>query len=196
MTAKSKLNEARKLFHAAKIEKTGLNKFANYKYFELADFLVPALNIFDGLKLSAIVSFGAELAQMEITDLEDETSVVVIQSPMSTAELKACHAVQNLGAVQTYLRRYLWVTALEIVEHDAVDASDGPANTPKAAPKATKGKDPIIPAIHEVKAGVKNGDAAGAAAYLAGLQDAVRDAIWAGLTEAEQEQLAAQWPKE
>ncbi len=33
--------------------------------------------------------------------------------------------VQNLGAVQTYIRRYLWVAALEIVEHDVVDASAG-----------------------------------------------------------------------
>jgi hypothetical protein len=31
--------------------------------------------------------------------------------------------VQNLGAVQTYIRRYLWVAALEIVEHDALDSS-------------------------------------------------------------------------
>jgi hypothetical protein len=33
--------------------------------------------------------------------------------------------VQNLGAVQTYIRRYLWVTAMEIVEHDALDATTG-----------------------------------------------------------------------
>jgi len=44
---------------------------------------------------------------------------------MSTAALKGCHEVQNLGAVQTYIRRYLWVAALEIVESDVVDASAG-----------------------------------------------------------------------
>jgi hypothetical protein len=27
--------------------------------------------------------------------------------------------------VQTYLRRYLWTNAFEIVEHDAIDASAG-----------------------------------------------------------------------
>jgi len=36
--------------------------------------------------------------------------------------------------VQTYLRRYLWMAALEIIEHDAVDAS-GKVAKPKA-PKA------------------------------------------------------------
>jgi hypothetical protein len=48
---------------------------------------------------------------------------------MSSAALKGCHEVQNLGAVQTYLRRYLWVAALEIVEHDAIDASEGAQST-------------------------------------------------------------------
>ena len=42
---------------------------------------------------------------------------------MSTCEMKGLHAVQQLGAVETYLRRYLWVAALEIVEHDALDSS-------------------------------------------------------------------------
>lgn len=133
MSVLVKLNEARKLFHASKLEKTGHNKFAGYKYFELADFLIPALKIFESLKLSAVVSFGVDLASMTLTDLEDG-SQFVITSPMSTAQLKACHEVQNLGAVQTYLRRYLWVAALEIVEHDAIDSSDGVDET--AARKA------------------------------------------------------------
>lgn len=125
MSVLQKLNKARTQFHSSRIEKTGNNKFAGYKYFELADFLVPALKIFDELGLCSVISFTADLATMTITDIEDNTSVV-ITSPMSSAALKACHEVQNLGAVQTYLRRYLWVAALEIVEHDAVDSSDGP----------------------------------------------------------------------
>lgn len=120
----AKLNEARARFHSTQIRKTGKNAFAGYDYFELADFLVPAMTIFNELKMSAVVSFGVELASMTLTDLEDG-SQFVITSPMSTANLKACHAVQNLGAVQTYLRRYLWVAALEIVEHDAIDSSEG-----------------------------------------------------------------------
>jgi hypothetical protein len=48
-----------------------------------------------------------------------------IESPMGSAALKGCHEVQNIGAVETYQRRYLWVAALEIVEHDALDATTG-----------------------------------------------------------------------
>jgi hypothetical protein len=55
---------------------------------------------------------------------------------MSSAALKGCHDVQNLGAVQTYLRRYLWTNAFEIVEHDAIDAKTGAVDpVKKAEPK-------------------------------------------------------------
>ncbi len=130
-----KLNQARKVFHEKGLKKTGRNDFAGYDYFELGDFLVPALTIFDELKLSGVVSFGVDVATMTITDLEDG-SQHLITSPMSTAKLKACHEVQNLGAVQTYLRRYLWVAALEIVEHDALNLTQGKGEkrTPKHNP--------------------------------------------------------------
>lgn len=123
MSVLKKLNEARELFHAQKLEKTGHNKFAGYNYFQLGDFVIPALQIFNQVGLCSIISFTAEQATMTITDLEDNSSVQ-ITSPMSSAALKGCHDVQNLGAVQTYLRRYLWVAALEIVEHDPLDSSD------------------------------------------------------------------------
>jgi hypothetical protein len=69
---------------------------------------------------------------MTITNIEKPEEQIIITSPMGSAKLKACHEVQNIGAVETYQRRYLWVAALEIVEHDAIDASDG---VDKDAPK-------------------------------------------------------------
>jgi hypothetical protein len=130
MTVYAKLNEARLRFHSTAIKKTGKNKFQGYEFFEMSDFLVPALKIFADLKLCAVVSFNDALASMTVTDTEDG-SQFVITSPMSTAELKACHPVQNLGAVQSYLRRYLWTALLEIVEHDAIDS--GPGAEPRQA---------------------------------------------------------------
>ena len=53
----------------------------------------------------------------------EDKSQIVITSPMGSAALKGCHEVQQIGAVETYQRRYLWVAALEIVEHDALDGS-------------------------------------------------------------------------
>jgi hypothetical protein len=44
---------------------------------------------------------------------------------MGSAQLKGCHEVQNIGAVETYQRRYLYTTALELLEHDVLDATTG-----------------------------------------------------------------------
>lgn len=125
MNVYEKLNAAREEFHQSKLKKSGLNKFAGYQYFELSDFIIPALEIFKKHQLASVISFGIEQATMDIVDTEFPQQRITITSPMSTAALKGCHEVQNLGAVQTYLRRYLWVAALEIVEHDALDATTG-----------------------------------------------------------------------
>jgi hypothetical protein len=138
MNIYQKLNWARKKFHSLKLEKTGLNKFAGYKYFELGDFLIPALTCFDEAGLTAIVSFTGDTATMTIyTSIGDNGSYdkIVITSPMGSAQLKGCHEVQNIGAVETYQRRYLWVAALEIVEHDALDATTGAEDKRISAPK-------------------------------------------------------------
>ena len=125
MNVYQKLNEARDTFHRAKLKKSGHNKFANYYYFELGDFVIPALEIFKQIGLTSIISFGKEEASMTIVNNDKPEEKIVLTSPMSSAALKGCHEVQNLGAVQTYLRRYLWVAALEIVEHDALDGTVG-----------------------------------------------------------------------
>lgn len=133
MSVHKKIMQARISLQNSKLTKSGNNKFAGYKYFELGDFLPAAQRIFAELELCGIVSFGAEEATLTITDTEDN-SQLVITSPMSTAALKGCHAVQNLGAVQTYIRRYLWVAALEIVEHDAIDMTTGKAEPEQEEP--------------------------------------------------------------
>ena len=133
MNVYQRLNNARQDFHQSKLKKTGHNKFANYYYFELADFIIPALQIFAKHGLTSIISFSKETADMRIINTDKPEEVIVIESPMSTAALKGCHEVQNLGAVQTYLRRYLWVAALEIVEHDILDMTkdkDKPKHRP------------------------------------------------------------------
>ena len=136
MPVHSKLNKARLQLQAKKLNKSGHNKFAGYQYFELGDFLPAVQEIFSQIGLCGIVSYTADLAMLTITDTEDGTQVV-LTSPMGSAALKGCHEVQNIGAVETYQRRYLWVTAMEIVEHDALDAVTG-AEVPKSAKPVAK----------------------------------------------------------
>ena len=129
-----KLSVARREFHALQLKKSGKNTFAGYDYFELGDFLIPALNVFDKIGLGAIVSFTADLATMTVVDLDNPADTIMFTSPMGSAALKGCHEVQNIGAVETYQRRYLWIVALEIVEHDALDKTTGKKG---AEPEAT-----------------------------------------------------------
>jgi len=122
MTVHKKLMSARCQLLLAKLEKTGKNSFQGYRYFELGDFLPAVQLIFEKVGLCGVVSYGTDFATLTITDVDDGT-MVIIQSPMATASLKGAHEIQNLGAVETYQRRYLWMTAMELVENDPIDSS-------------------------------------------------------------------------
>ena len=141
MSVYKKLQQARMLLQGTKLTKSGKNKFAGYEYFELGDFLPAIQKICNDIGLCGIVSFNHEMAYLQINDVEDGTSIM-FTSPMSSAALKGCHDVQNLGAVQTYLRRYLWTNAFEIVEHDALDATTGAVEVAKKPAVAAVTPDP------------------------------------------------------
>ena len=135
MSVYSKLMQARIKLQGMELKKSGENKFAGYKYFELGDFLPQTMKIFSDLGLASVVSFTQELATLTIMDTESE-GVILITSPMAEANLKGAHPIQNLGAVESYQRRYLWLAAMEIVEHDIIDASEPSKEVPKAKPPA------------------------------------------------------------
>lgn len=135
MSVYRKLQEARVKLQNTKLKKSGKNKFAGYEYFELGDFVPAIQTICNEVGICGIISFTAQDATLTIHDV-DGGEPVVFSSPMSSAQLKGCHDVQNLGAVQTYLRRYLWTNAFELVEHDVLDATLGaPVADKKINPK-------------------------------------------------------------
>ena len=143
MGVHKKLMDARILLQQAPLKKSGHNKFAGYSYFELGDFLPTINQIFSKVGLCGVVSFDKELATLTITDTDDNTEIK-LTSPMADANLKGCHPIQNLGAVETYTRRYLWVSAMEIVEHDALDSS-APLKEDKVIISPTQGAMDNIP---------------------------------------------------
>ena len=167
MNIYQKLNTAREQFHQAKMEKTGKNTFAKYDYFTLSDFIKPALKVMSENGLCATVSFTADIATMTIVNIEKMDEVIVLTSPMGSALLKGCHEVQNIGAVETYQRRYLWVAALEIIEQDALEETTGTENK---APKIDDKR--LIKAIESIKSGTYTTDKLRAAFALTEEQDA------------------------
>lgn len=125
MNLYEKLLKARVDLQNKKIKKSGNNKYAGYVYFELGDFL-PAVNeICLTYKLMPITTFSQEMATLTIIDADKPEDKIIFTSPMADATLKGCHAIQNMGAVQTYQRRYLMMVAFEIVENDMLDGITG-----------------------------------------------------------------------
>ena len=151
MNIYEKLNAARLQIAEKGLSKTGNNTFAGFKYFELSEILPVVNKVNNELKLFSAFSFLRDTATLEIVNAEKPEEKVTFSFAYSPdgAKLKACHQIQNEGAVQTYIKRYLYQNAYEIAEADQLDASVGrdepkptskPAKPAKAseAPKAQK----------------------------------------------------------
>ena len=123
MSVYKKLQDVSVALQETKMKKSGKNKFAGFSYFELGDFLPTVNQLFQANGLCGYVSFDSEIAMLTITDVEDNSSVEVC-SPMVTISMKGANEIQNLGAVQTYQRRYLYMAALGITENDVVDSQE------------------------------------------------------------------------
>ena len=124
----TKLMEVRVKFHKLELKKSGLNKFAGFKYYELGDFLVPATQLLQEANLCPMISFNNDLATMTLINGDNPEEQITFTSPMRDLELKGTNAVQNLGGVQTYLTRYLYIQLLNIVEADVFDSISGKDN--------------------------------------------------------------------
>lgn len=119
-----KLNACRLAFKNVKVAKSGKNTYAGYDYFELDDILNAIIPICNEHNCITIVNFSQETAILTFHDCESGQDIV-FTSPMSTASLKGCHEVQNLGAVESYIKRYLYQNCFEIAEPDVCDRTMG-----------------------------------------------------------------------
>lgn len=120
-----KLQDARVILQNTNLKKSGKNKFSGFTYFELADFL-PAINqIFKDLKLFSNFSLHNDCAELIIINTENTEEQIVFSTPTEDLELKGCTKIQALGGIHTYLKRYLYLNALEIIEADMLDVNVG-----------------------------------------------------------------------
>lgn len=122
-----KLQKCRVELQQKKLKKSGVNKYSGFNYFELSDFMPDVNILFDNYKLFSNFSIGIDgLARLIIIDCEDETTKSIeFTSPVEELELKGCNKIQALGGVHTYMKRYLYMNALEIVEADMFDSVTG-----------------------------------------------------------------------
>lgn len=151
MNVRQKLAEARLQFLNSKVDKSGKNMHLEFKYFELEDIVPVAIRIFADVGLVSSTNFDGENACMTIlnTDCLLDPGITFAvpyrENPtiVSNKGKEVTNPMQALGASITYLRRYLWMMALDITEPDDVDANLGadkaddeiPAPNPETAEK-------------------------------------------------------------
>lgn len=143
MNVYGKLIEARKRFLEAGIKKTGVNRYAEYKYFTLDEIIPAKQEIFRALGLSDVISFGNDYAILTIFNVTNPEEKIEFISQLAPDESMIKNPIQKVGAIQTYVRRYLYLLALDIIESDGIEATTDkpdPASdeTPDPKPKTPK----------------------------------------------------------
>ncbi len=103
------------------LKKTGQNKFAGFSYYELSDILPSIIKLCNDNKVYTQISYNNEMAQLSAINSEKPDEVVTISSPMRQVSLKGCNEIQCIGWVETYSRRYLYMTLFDITENDMFD---------------------------------------------------------------------------
>lgn len=128
----------------SKIKKSGKNKFANFDYFELSDFL-PRLNelmlqegINDNFKITN------DLATLTLIKGEEKQEYtipfVIFDTPLTYKKDKSgnylkdkngeyiqvpsMQDIQYLGALNTYYKRYLYLNAFGVTDGEIIDSMD------------------------------------------------------------------------
>ena len=134
-----KLGLARELFLKEGVKKSGKNTYAEFKYFTLEDIIPIKMKIFNELGLIDYISFGTEVATLTLVNMDNPEETIEVMSPLEKDESLIKNPIQKLGAVETYVRRYLYMMILDIVEADAIEAlTDKPVGDKKADPETPK----------------------------------------------------------
>lgn len=133
MNIYKRLQECRVLLQNTGVKKSGKNGHLGFSYYALDDFIGVVNKLFldhDLFSAFNIVTTADGVREAELViyyQPEDSKEVQSIRftSPIADAGLKGSTAIQSLGAVHTYMRRYLYLNALEIAEPELLDYLSG-----------------------------------------------------------------------
>ena len=145
------LQEVRLELSKSKLTKTGTNKHLNFSYFELGDFVPTATELFAKKGLCPIFNIIYDPNGIEMAVLKIVKGAEQIQFSTPTDSPTNMSGIQALGAKITYLRRYLYLIALDIVENDVVDASIEKNETFVENKKATPKQVEMIKSLYDVE---------------------------------------------
>lgn len=172
-----KLQTVRTELKKMNLKKSGKHAQQGFHYYELADFLPQATDLFAKHGLCPVYyiykqavsnenSMDYDIVEMAILEINDfDNNKIVFKTP--TAEniiwkneyengkptgkqiVVAQNDIQNLGSKKTYIKRYLYMDALDLVEDDSVDSGKDVPVEPvapkvKAAEKPKAVEKPIV----------------------------------------------------
>lgn len=141
MNIYQKLQCARVELSKMNLKKSATNAFSKYNYFELSDFLPQTQELFLKYGLFAYEEIDSEVGTITVIDTDHlETIPFTISIPSTHVELKGATAIQAIAAMQTYMRRYLWMALMEITESDVLDAITGKDDDKKSGKKSMQPK--------------------------------------------------------
>lgn len=130
----SKIMKVRKEFKNSQIKKSGKNEFQNFSYLELSDFIPIAIDLCESVGLYTHTNIGTitnkEYATMTVVNVDNAEEKVVysLELPCISKEGAFNNKIQDIGKMETYIRRYLYMLFLDIAVADSVDSED---NRPK-----------------------------------------------------------------
>lgn len=116
-----KLQKSRVDWQSKPRKKSGFNKFQNFKYFVLKDILPTVNEIFNKNGLYSQYNPTKDYAELIITD-SSTGDYLAYRIPVQKLDNPT---MQNIGTINTYSKRYLYMNALEIEEdEDELDSQD------------------------------------------------------------------------
>ncbi len=116
------LQEVRDELSKCSLKKSGTNKHLGFSYFELADFLPKATELLNNHHLTPIFRIEIDDTGMEYAylTLVKGNEQIIFKTPTANPQASN-NPIQMLGSKITYMRRYLYLIALDIIENDSVD---------------------------------------------------------------------------
>lgn len=105
------------------IKKSGWNKYSEYKYMEMEDFLPHLRELMFKYRIATEFSMDKDnkIGILQLLDCDSEQKLIFTM-PYEVPEIKATNLMQKVGGAATYLRRYLLINAFDIAESDMLDS--------------------------------------------------------------------------
>ena len=157
MNIHKKIQKVKKELSERELKKSGRNDFSGFSYYELGDFLPSIIELCNKYGLFTKINFekhysiknistneintnteyqlDGDVAVLTIINTDKPDEKEIYSCDVKELNLKGANSIQNYGGVQTYLRRYLYMNAFDIVEADMFDSTEFEKKKRKKAEK-------------------------------------------------------------